>query len=515
MNARTGESDVALIERSMGYRIGLFLLVGLALSARLHGITEPVIWYDEGFSLLLSQRSPALIWATTAGDVHPPLYYVILHYWMQLFGSSVLSVRGLSALADVGTLLLCIKLMSLLVSRRAALIAGVLFALLPLAVRYSQEVRMYTLLGLCLMAATVVLVCWGRQPYSRRYPLLYVLLMAAAFYTHYFAALCVLVHWLYWSGLGSGEPVLLPVRKWLWVNVAIVLLYMAWLPNFVEQARTMKGLEWIPPTTWQTLPDFIGQSTVMTTSAEGGWWGGLIVSALMIVCAVRVLADRRIDRRSALLLVGYFFVPVVVVFLLSWAVPIFIPRYLVFAAVGLPMLVAITLDRIAARWPIAALLCLCLFAAAQWSGLQRVYAQQDGLNGTLPRKLGRLDRIAEGIRREIQAGDEIVMDDLFWYLPFSYYNDTGIQPRLYVSRLPSGKPSGPLAYGGWLVIPQRLDWIFFSDVSALEPVAKRVWWVAHKNSGMYAVTVPKGWKQTQTIDGGSIEARLFIPNAER
>ena len=515
MNARTGKSDVALIERSMGYRIGLILLVGLALSARLHGITEPVIWYDEGYSLLLSQRSPALIWTTTAGDVHPPLYYVILHYWMQLFGSSVLSVRGLSALADVGTLLLCIKLMSLLVSRRAALIAGVLFALLPIAVRYSQEVRMYTLLGMWLMAATVVLVCWGRQPQFRRYPLLYVLLMSAAFYTHYFAALCVLVHWLYWSGLGSGEPVLLPVRRWLWVNVAIVLLYMPWLPNFVEQARTMKGLDWIPPTTWQTLPDFIGQSTVMTTPAEGGWWGGLIVSALMIVCAVRVLADRRIDRRSALLLIGYFFAPVVVVFLLSWAVPIFIPRYLVFAAVGLPMLVAITLDRIAARWPIAALLCLCLFAAAQWSGLQRVYAQQDGLNGTLPRKLGRLDSIAEGIRREIQAGDEIVMDDLFWYLPFSHYNDTGIQPRLYVSRLPSGKPSGPLAYGGWLVIPQRLDWIFFSDVSALEPVAKRVWWVARKNPGMDAVTFLKGWKQTQTIDGGDIEARLFIPNAER
>ena len=76
-------------------------------------------------------------------------------------------------------------------------------------------------------------------------------------------------------------------------------------------------------------------------------------------------------------------------------------------------------------------------------------------------------------------------------------------------------PSGPLAYGGWLVIPQRLDWIFSGDVSALEPVAKRVWWVVHKNPGMDAVTFPKGWKQTQTIDGGDIEARLFIPNAER
>jgi len=66
---------------------------------------------------------------------------------MLLFGNGVLAARSLSALADVGTLLLCIKLMSLVTTRKATWIAAVLLASLPMSVRYSQEVRMYTLLG--------------------------------------------------------------------------------------------------------------------------------------------------------------------------------------------------------------------------------------------------------------------------------------------------------------------------------------------------------------------------------
>ncbi len=90
-------------------------------------------------------------------------------------------------------------------TRRAAVLAGVLLALLPTAVRYSQEVRMYSLLGVWLLGATLALVYWVRQPERTRYMAVYVLLMSAGFYTHYFAALCVLVHWAY-LGL-SAAPV--------------------------------------------------------------------------------------------------------------------------------------------------------------------------------------------------------------------------------------------------------------------------------------------------------------------
>jgi uncharacterized membrane protein len=492
------------------YRAGLILLVILALIIRFHAISTPVIWYDEAFSILLGERSPRLIWATTARDVHPPLYYLILHYWMLLFGNTALSVRGLSAVADVGTLVLCLKLLSLVATRRATCFAGLMLAFLPLSVRYSQEVRMYALLGFWLMGATVALVCWSRQPQARRYAVLYVLLMAAAFYTHYFAALSVLVHWLYWSGLGSGESTTLSCRKWFLANVAIVALYLPWLPHLIDQLRRMNGLEWVAPTTWEMLPGLVSRSVMMVSATDRGLGWALLVSALVLACCVLAWLKGRADRRTVLLLLAYFFVPVITVFLVSLIVPVFVTRYLVFAAIGLPLIVALALDGLAQQRALIAYLCLSLFIAAQVHGLLKVYAQDDGLNGTDIRKLARLDSVAEGINRQARAGDEIVVDGLYWYLPFSYYNTTGIQPRLYISRSPDGRTRGPYDYGGWRLIPQRLDWIFFNDVSALKPVGRRIWWVTGKPRPEDIVTFPEGWKQTLTIEGNEVQARLFI-----
>jgi hypothetical protein len=489
---------------------GLVVLVIFALVVRFHGITTPVIWYDEAFSILLSQHAPGLIWSLTARDVHPPLYYVILHYWAQLFGSSVISLRGLSAVADAGTLVLCLKLMTLVATRRATLFAGVLLVLLPISVRYSQEVRMYALLGFWLMGATVALVCWTRQPQARRYAALYVVLMTAAFYTHYFAALAVLVHWLYWSGWGAEASVALPVRQWFLANVAIVLLYVPWLPHLIEQLTRMDGLEWVAPTTWEMLPGLVSRCIAMIPAVGSGVWWAMPVSALMIACCVMALSNARFERRSVILLIGYFFVSAITVFLVSLIVPVFVTRYLVFAAVGLPLVAAVALDGLAERRPLLGFVCLSLFVALEVHGLVKVYAQEDGLNGTDVRKLARLDTVSEGINRQAQRGDEIVVDGLYWYLPFSYYNTTGIQPRLYLARLSDGLPRGPYDYGGWCLIPQRLDWIFFSDVSALKPRAKRVWWVTGKPKPEDVVTFPKEWKQTITLEGGGVEARLFI-----
>jgi uncharacterized membrane protein len=489
-------------QRWRGYPLALFALVALAFIVRFHGIAIPVIWFDESFSLLLAERSPGQIWNITAGDVHPPLYYVMLHYWMWLFGSGAASVRTLSVTLDIGTLLLCMQLISLVASRRAACIAGLLFALLPISIRYSQEARMYTLIGFWLMAATVVLVCWGRQPHFKRYPLMYVLLMAAAFYTHYFAALCVLVHWLYWSGLGSGASVLLPARQWLTANVAIVVLYLPWVPNFVRQVSHSQGIEWIAPSTWQLLPEFFARSAVMISVTNQGAGWALGVSALILACAGLALRDRRRERRAMWLLIHYGFLPVIVLFTLSWVVPIFVSRYLLFCVVGLPMVVAIALDKLAEHRPLCAFLCLCLAVAGETYGLQRVYAQQDSLEGTFVRYVGRVDIVVEELKRQADRSDEVVVDGFFWYLPFSYYNDTAIQPRLYTTD-PPVKGQGP-----WLFIPQER--ILSSDLSSVTFHSDRVWWVNNRLDLQSVPPFPEGWRWMRTIKAGRIGVHLFV-----
>lgn len=134
----------------------------LAAFLRLWGIDARPIWYDEGYSVMLAGHSPAQIWYLTGLDVHPPLYYVLLHYWMASVGVTEQGVRGLSVVCGVVTVLLGYWLARLLSTQRGAVLAALLLTCLPIAVRYSQEARMYALLMVWSLAASIALVYWLR-----------------------------------------------------------------------------------------------------------------------------------------------------------------------------------------------------------------------------------------------------------------------------------------------------------------------------------------------------------------
>ena len=76
----------------------------LATVVRFYDLTAAAIWGDEGSSLLLARYSLTGIWQHAAFDVHPPLYFMLLHGWIGLFGEGILSLRSLSAVAGVATL---------------------------------------------------------------------------------------------------------------------------------------------------------------------------------------------------------------------------------------------------------------------------------------------------------------------------------------------------------------------------------------------------------------------------
>ncbi|MEM4723700.1 MAG: glycosyltransferase family 39 protein [Candidatus Hadarchaeum sp.] len=88
---------------SYGLLISILLL---ALSLRLFRIEAQSLWNDEGTSVALAARDLGAITRGAANDIHPPLYYYVLHLWIKLFGNSELSVRSLSALLGTALVLL-------------------------------------------------------------------------------------------------------------------------------------------------------------------------------------------------------------------------------------------------------------------------------------------------------------------------------------------------------------------------------------------------------------------------
>ncbi len=485
-------------------------ILALAIATRFYGLTAAAIWGDEGSSLLLSEYAVDDLWFHAAHDVHPPLYFFMLRGWIELFGDGIWSIRAMSAIPGVVAVGLGVWLMRQLSTRRAAALAGVLLALFPSAVRYSQEVRMYSLLAVWLLGATLALVYWVRQPERTRCLVAYVLLMAAGFYTHYFTALCVLVHWA-WLGVlcrsqAPGQR-LLTRPVWWCANAAIVALYLPWLPNLldlvqhVEQLKVGGDIGWEDPVTLTSVPSMIWQFVLQDEGV--GFWAPLFwLFPLSLVAAVAVTVWKERDSYSpACLLALFFMLPLLVVYGVSFVSPVFIERYLTVYALGLPMLIALAIERLPTRlsWLGAAL--LVVFVGVELLGLKNNATVDVHDQFNVP---------VEFVNRNYQEGDRIVLSDMMWYLSYVYYDQTDAQLQLYTPPKPDGTPTRPNAYGFGTLVDQDGGRIYLDRLSALPAQTRRVWLISSNEMPDDFAPIPDGWRQVLQQDGGGARARLFL-----
>jgi hypothetical protein len=234
----TGESSVRG-RRAWLLGAGLVLLGALAL--RVYGADAQSLWYDEGSSVALAARSLGQIAHDAAHDIHPPLYYWLLALWVRLAGDGVVALRGLSALIGTGVVAWVLVLGRRLFSPGVALGAGLLAAVSPYLVWYSQEVRMYILAAfwacaLVYAALRLAEACARDDGRVWRWTLVSVLIALGALYTHYFGGASTLVIGTSallvaaaWSWQRSGTLPWRLVGSWVLAMAVAVLAFLPWL----------------------------------------------------------------------------------------------------------------------------------------------------------------------------------------------------------------------------------------------------------------------------------------------
>lgn len=475
------------------------LLMSAAL--RFHQVTTRTIWLDEAFSVLLSRLSPEQILFHTARDVHPPLYYLILHYWMQWFGSDALAVRSLSVGAGVASVGMGMLLTRHLASWRAAMIAGLLLAFFPMAIRFSQEARMYALLSLLLLSAIYMLWQWVSKQ-KNLYLVAYSLLMVAALYTHYFAALCALANWLYLSVTTDSHGKRLVLARAWWVgHVGIVVAYLPWLPILYRQLHHRELVAWIVhyPASLLSMPRSFWNAFTQCEEAAYADVLSVLLSIFLVFASLRVLRHVSTRGQPNVLLLSYCFVPILVVWLISYAMPLFINRYLLFSLMGLPLLVAVAAD----TWPRRTLLASvagCLFI--ELAGLAYAYNYQAKPGGDL-------GTVMAHVNKYWRSGDALLVDRKRHYLSIEYYNATGRPAFLYTQIEPDATGKAATTYGTLTLFYQRSDELYVTTPQRLANHFKRLWLVTEPSSA-YTPRMPvDGWVKVDEIVEGSFKALLF------
>jgi mannosyltransferase len=241
----------------------LGVIILLALSLRCYRLDGQSLWADEGNSAALAARNLATITRDAAQDIHPPLYYYLLHCWVGIFGDSETALRAPSALMGTALILVTYLLGQELFNRRVALIASFAAAVSPFQVYYSQETRMYVPAALWGALAVYFFAKWmsslggpvagpegstggaGGPDFRILYAVAYVLFTTAALYTHYFSFTIPLVTNLaYGLGMVAYRPWRRPkaIGGWVVAQLVIVFLYYPWLKLAGGQLATWPAI---------------------------------------------------------------------------------------------------------------------------------------------------------------------------------------------------------------------------------------------------------------------------------
>jgi mannosyltransferase len=145
----------------------LITLIGAGM--RIFLLENKGLRLEESLSMWLSTHSGGDIWQWVVKiDQHPPLYYLLLHYWTAIKGVTIYTIRLPSALLSAGTIPMIYLIGKRLSGVAVGLAAAIFLAISPFNIRFAQEARMYTLLMFNASVAIYALVRLLTDPRSSR-----------------------------------------------------------------------------------------------------------------------------------------------------------------------------------------------------------------------------------------------------------------------------------------------------------------------------------------------------------
>jgi mannosyltransferase len=181
----------------------LLLVIVVGSFLRIYNLGTESIWLDEAASINCSSKDAnSIIESAGPTQNHPPFYFLILHFWMGLLGTSEVATRSLSAVFGIISILLLYQVGITLFNRRVGLIGSFLSAISYYHIYYSQETRSYSLLLLLSLLSYLFFIKILKKEKNWYYPC-YFLANVLLGYTHLYGlfiiASQVFFFLLFWS----------------------------------------------------------------------------------------------------------------------------------------------------------------------------------------------------------------------------------------------------------------------------------------------------------------------------
>ncbi|MDD5091771.1 MAG: glycosyltransferase family 39 protein [Candidatus Wallbacteria bacterium] len=339
-------------------RIRRFLPAAVVLTAfflRLYDLDGFCLFWDEWFGQGWNNNRTAwqMCSAVFEHDVHPPLYYLIVRFFLNLPLELETALRLPSVFMGAAGVYATYRLGLLLFGFEAAITSSLFLTLHPMHFYHSQEARMYSLLYLVSACLLIAWVNYTKKGGSRQLNWL-IAASVAAFYSHYymifpliFIACCFVARirekreiagFAYWSGAV--------------VAISLPLLVMAKaLPfNVGFRSHLFLNANWLPQAGYSELLENLrklGEGYFFSFSAP---WSVVLIIMILVSSFVSSCRERR--RADQLLLSAYFILPLVLLFFVSammksvFGSPIYEERHSMFCLPAIAVLAGYAISRL-------------------------------------------------------------------------------------------------------------------------------------------------------------------------
>lgn len=305
----------------------------LAFGLRLYRLDHQPLRGDESFTIQFSAHGLDWLLPNIANvEPNPPLYYLLLHYWMEVFGQSEFVARYLSLVFGVVSVPIIFQLGRAMNRSKVGALAALLLAINPFQVWHAQDVRNYTLWPTLSMAGLCFLLVALRDGRTRQW-VGYTALTLLSVYAHYYDLFMLLFHNLFVLGFivwrwrqkrAFGLKLRRTAYTWIATQAFLILAFGPWL--LYGSSRLVAITEGDSPRLWEVffrcLTTFSIGETVPASLPRS------LLPLLLVLLVYAFIHAFKTDRCHALFLMLYIVVPSVCLFAAAQLRPLFRERYL-------------------------------------------------------------------------------------------------------------------------------------------------------------------------------------------
>lgn len=297
-------------------------------------------WRDEAFTYFLAKKNVFEIIFLTAKDFNPPLYYLVLHFWMKIFGGSEIALRSLSIIFFWATIYAVFFFLRdiLKIKLKKSFFYLIFFIINPLLLYYAFEARMYSMFA---FLATLSYYAFCKKNYR-----LYLLATIAGLFTHYFMILVILSQLLF---------LLINRKNGLNFKKSIIylssLVFSPWLIYVFLQKNSLSF--------WLTKPKLIdslgilgaiytGNEIPLHTKIQNNILYITLTLFVILITGIYLYFKKFIKKDQMFFQLIFIWAIGIslMIGIISLIKPIYLPRYLIFSTVGLILLTIFIAEKI-------------------------------------------------------------------------------------------------------------------------------------------------------------------------